>query len=94
MFNKETNKSLKVIQENTTNQEKEWNEVVHGIKMQVELHLHPEGGAVPQPSVHFSFQSRACLQEVSDPGTQVRSPFSTQSPNRERELQTNIPYEY
>ena len=65
MFNKETNKSLKVIQENTTNQGKEWNEVVHGIKMQVELHLHPEGGAIIlQPSEHLSCQGGVCLQGI------------------------------
>jgi hypothetical protein len=33
------------------------------------LHLHPEGRAVPQPSVHLSCQRRACFQEASDPGT-------------------------
>jgi hypothetical protein len=40
------------------------------------LHLHPGGGTDPQPSVHISCNRRACLQEVSDPGTQVAMPFS------------------
>jgi hypothetical protein len=40
------------------------------------LHLHPGGEADPQPSVHHLCQRRACLQEMSDPGTQVRSQFS------------------
>ena len=39
------------------------------------LHLHSGCGAVTQSSVHLPYQRSACLQEVSAPGTQVRSPF-------------------
>lgn len=40
------------------------------------LHLHPAHGADPQSSVYLPCQRRACLQEVSVLGTQVRLPFS------------------
>jgi hypothetical protein len=42
------------------------------------LHLHPAHGADPQSSVYLPRKRRACLLEVSDPGTQVRSLFSLQ----------------
>ena len=42
------------------------------------LHLHPGGGADPQPSVHLPCQRRAAFRGCSEPGAQVRSPFSLQ----------------
>jgi hypothetical protein len=40
------------------------------------LHLHPGGGAESHLSVHLPHQKTACLQEMSDTRTQVRSQFS------------------